>query len=109
MSILPTWEKIKIQNLRVYLGAAEYVKTIFEKNAEPSTQSHTDIWLIYIDMIITHVRQEEVWDNFEGAIHLSLAPRGMKFFLKSYLGCVTQTQKGCMCTQQRQGPWNRRG
>lgn len=59
MSILPTWEKIKIQNLRVYLGAAEYVKTIFEKNAEPSTQSHTDIWLIYIDMIITHVREEK--------------------------------------------------
>ena len=58
----------------------ENVKAIFEKNAEPSTQSHMDIWLIY-----THVRQQEVWDNFERAIHLSLAPRRMKFFFKRYL------------------------
>ena len=69
-------------------------KAIFEKNAEPSTQSHMAIWLIYM-----HVRQQEVWDNFERAIHLSLAPRRMKFFFKSYLGCATQTQKGCMRTQ----------
>ncbi|XP_060142041.1 protein RRP5 homolog isoform X3 [Globicephala melas] len=74
----------KFAQLEFQLGDAERAKAIFE-NTLSTYPKRTDVWSVYIDMLIKRGSQKEVRDIFERVIHLSLAPKRMKFFFKRYL------------------------
>ncbi|KAM7072820.1 protein RRP5 homolog isoform 1-T1 [Molossus nigricans] len=74
----------KFAQLEFQLGDVERAKAIFE-NTLSTYPKRTDVWSVYIDMTIKHGSQKEVRDIFERVIHLSLAPKRMKFFFKRYL------------------------
>uniref|UniRef100_A0A8C0I1D8 Protein RRP5 homolog n=2 Tax=Balaenoptera musculus TaxID=9771 RepID=A0A8C0I1D8_BALMU len=74
----------KFAQLEFQLGDVERAKAIFE-NTLSTYPKRTDVWSVYIDMIIKRGSQKEVRDIFERVIHLSLAPKRMKFFFKRYL------------------------
>ncbi|XP_060097704.1 protein RRP5 homolog isoform X2 [Heteronotia binoei] len=74
----------KLAQLEFRFGDPEHGKAIFE-NTLSTYPKRTDIWSIYIDMMIKHGSQKEVREVFERIIHLSLAPKKMKFFFKRYL------------------------
>ncbi|CAM2117852.1 unnamed protein product [Caretta caretta] len=74
----------KFAQLEFHFGDPEHAKAIFESMLS-SYPKRTDIWSIYIDMMIKHGSQKEVRDIFERVIHLSLAAKRMKFFFKRYL------------------------
>ncbi|KAM6185656.1 protein RRP5 homolog [Rhynchocyon petersi] len=74
----------KFAQLEFQLGDAERAKAIFE-NTLSTYPKRTDVWSVYIDMTIKHGSQKEVRNIFERVIHLSLAPKRMKFFFKRYL------------------------
>ncbi|XP_053245269.1 protein RRP5 homolog isoform X1 [Podarcis raffonei] len=74
----------KLAQLEFQFGDLEYGKTVFE-NTLSTYPKRTDIWSVYIDMMIKHGNQKEVRDIFERVIHLSLAAKKMKFFFKRYL------------------------
>ncbi|XP_007938068.1 protein RRP5 homolog [Orycteropus afer afer] len=74
----------KFAQLEFQLGDAERARAIFE-NTLSTYPKRTDVWSVYIDMTIKHGSQKEVRDIFERVIHLSLAPKKMKFFFKRYL------------------------
>ncbi|XP_012659116.1 protein RRP5 homolog [Otolemur garnettii] len=88
LECLPRKEHIdviaKFAQLEFQLGDAERAKAIFE-NMLSIYPKRTDVWSVYIDMTIKHCSQKEVRDIFERVIHLSLAPKRMKFFFKRYL------------------------
>ncbi|XP_004680525.1 PREDICTED: protein RRP5 homolog [Condylura cristata] len=88
LECLPTKEHVdviaKFAQLEFQLGDAERAKAIFE-NTLSTYPKRTDVWSVYIDMVIKHGSQKEVRDIFERVIHLSLAPKRMKFFFKRYL------------------------
>ncbi|XP_030058666.1 protein RRP5 homolog [Microcaecilia unicolor] len=74
----------KFAQLEFHLGDVERAKAIFESTLS-SYPKRTDLWSIYIDMMIKHGSQKEVRDIFERVIHLNLAAKRMKFFFKRYL------------------------
>ncbi|XP_053167847.1 protein RRP5 homolog [Hemicordylus capensis] len=74
----------KLAQLEFHFGDPEHAKAIFE-NTMSTYPKRTDIWSVYIDMMIKHGTQKEVRDIFERVIHLSLAAKKMKFFFKRYL------------------------
>uniref|UniRef100_A0A8C3T5V0 Protein RRP5 homolog n=1 Tax=Chelydra serpentina TaxID=8475 RepID=A0A8C3T5V0_CHESE len=74
----------KFAQLEFHFGDPEHAKAIFESTLS-SYPKRTDVWSIYIDMMIKHGSQKEVRDIFERVIHLSLAAKRMKFFFKRYL------------------------
>uniref|UniRef100_A0A8C8RCI3 Protein RRP5 homolog n=1 Tax=Pelusios castaneus TaxID=367368 RepID=A0A8C8RCI3_9SAUR len=74
----------KFAQLEFHFGDPEHAKAIFESTLS-SYPKRTDIWSIYIDMMIKHGSQKEIRDIFERVIHLSLAAKRMKFFFKRYL------------------------
>ncbi|XP_042545191.1 protein RRP5 homolog isoform X1 [Dipodomys spectabilis] len=88
LECLPTKEHVdviaKFAQLEFQLGDAERAKAIFE-NMLSTYPKRTDVWSVYIDMVIKHGSQKEVRDIFQRVIHLSLAPKRMKFFFKRYL------------------------
>ncbi|XP_034352866.1 protein RRP5 homolog [Arvicanthis niloticus] len=88
LECLPTKEHVdvivKFAQLEFQLGDVERAKAIFE-NTLSTYPKRTDVWSVYIDMTIKHGSQKEVRDIFERVIHLSLAPKRMKFFFKRYL------------------------
>ncbi|KAL1787295.1 RRP5-like [Sigmodon hispidus] len=88
LECLPTKDHVdviaKFAQLEFQLGDAERAKAIFE-NTLSTYPKRTDVWSVYIDMTIKHGSQKEVRDIFERVIHLSLAPKRMKFFFKRYL------------------------
>ncbi|XP_031246466.1 protein RRP5 homolog [Mastomys coucha] len=75
---------VKFAQLEFQLGDVERAKAIFE-NTLSTYPKRTDVWSVYIDMTIKHSSQKEVRNIFERVIHLSLAPKRMKFFFKRYL------------------------
>ncbi|XP_042312708.1 protein RRP5 homolog isoform X1 [Sceloporus undulatus] len=74
----------KLAQLEFQFGDPEHGKAIFE-NTLTTYPKRTDIWSVYIDMMIKHGNQKEVREIFERVIHLSLAAKKMKFFFKRYL------------------------
>ncbi|XP_036591860.1 protein RRP5 homolog [Trichosurus vulpecula] len=87
-SCLPQKEHVdvisKFAQLEFHLGDAERAKAMFESTLS-SYPKRTDVWSVYVDMVIKHGSQKEVRDIFERVVHLSLAPKRMKFFFKRYL------------------------
>ncbi|NWR86089.1 RRP5 protein, partial [Furnarius figulus] len=88
LKALPTKEHVdvisKFAQLEFRFEDTEHAKALFE-NTLSSYPKRTDIWSIYMDIMIKHGSQKEVRDIFERVIHLSLAPKKMKFFFKRYL------------------------
>uniref|UniRef100_A0A2K6U7E4 Protein RRP5 homolog n=1 Tax=Saimiri boliviensis boliviensis TaxID=39432 RepID=A0A2K6U7E4_SAIBB len=88
LECLPSKEHVdviaKFAQLEFQLGDPERAKAIFE-NTLTTYPKRTDVWSVYIDMTIKHGSQKDVRDIFERVIHLSLAPKKMKFFFKRYL------------------------
>uniref|UniRef100_UPI00398EE491 protein RRP5 homolog isoform X2 n=1 Tax=Pristiophorus japonicus TaxID=55135 RepID=UPI00398EE491 len=74
----------KFAQLEFRLGDAERAKAMFE-NTLSSYPKRTDLWSVYIDMMVKHGSQEEMRHLFERVVHLKLAPKKMKFFFKRYL------------------------
>ncbi|NWS73306.1 RRP5 protein, partial [Crotophaga sulcirostris] len=88
LKALPTKEHVDVisrfAQLEFRFGDTEHAKALFESTLS-SYPKRTDIWSIYMDIMIKHGSQKEVRDIFERVIHLSLAPKKMKFFFKRYL------------------------
>ncbi|KAM6105149.1 LOW QUALITY PROTEIN: protein RRP5 homolog [Pterocles gutturalis] len=88
LKALPTKEHVDVisrfAQMEFRFGDAEHAKALFESTLN-SYPKRTDIWSIYMDIMIKHGSQKEVRDIFERVIHLSLAPKKMKFFFKRYL------------------------
>ncbi|NWV74518.1 RRP5 protein, partial [Dasyornis broadbenti] len=88
LKALPTKEHVDVisrfAQLEFHSGDTEHAKALFESTLS-SYPKRTDIWSIYMDIMIKHGSQKEVRDVFERVIHLSLAPKKMKFFFKRYL------------------------
>ncbi|XP_056385651.1 protein RRP5 homolog isoform X2 [Hyla sarda] len=74
----------KFAQLEFRMGDAVRAKALFESTLS-SYPKRTDLWSVYIDMMMKHASQKEVRDIFERVIHLSLAPKKIKFFFKRYL------------------------
>ncbi|XP_005403867.1 PREDICTED: protein RRP5 homolog isoform X1 [Chinchilla lanigera] len=92
----------KFAQLEFQLGDAERAKAIFE-NMLSTYPKRTDVWSVYIDLTIKHGSQKEVRDIFERVIHLSLAPKKMKFFFKRYLDYEKQhgTEKDVLAVKAK--------
>ncbi|KFW70206.1 Protein RRP5, partial [Pygoscelis adeliae] len=88
LKALPTKEHVDVisrfAQMEFRFGDPEHAKALFESTLN-SYPKRTDIWSIYMDIMIKHGSQKEVRDIFERVIHLSLAPKKMKFFFKRYL------------------------
>uniref|UniRef100_A0A8B9ISK9 Protein RRP5 homolog n=1 Tax=Amazona collaria TaxID=241587 RepID=A0A8B9ISK9_9PSIT len=88
LKALPTKEHVDVisrfAQLEFHFGDPEHAKALFESTLS-SYPKRTDIWSIYIDIMIKHGSQKEVRDIFERVVHLSLAPKKMKFLFKRYL------------------------
>ncbi|XP_069720305.1 protein RRP5 homolog [Phaenicophaeus curvirostris] len=88
LKALPTKEHVDVisrfAQLEFRFGDSDHAKALFESTLS-SYPKRTDIWSIYMDIMIKHGSQKEVRDIFERVIHLSLAPKKMKFFFKRYL------------------------
>ncbi|XP_075072317.1 protein RRP5 homolog [Mixophyes fleayi] len=74
----------KFAQLEFRMGDAARAKALFESTLS-SYPKRTDLWSVYIDMMVKHGSQKEVRDIFERVIHLSLAAKKIKFFFKRYL------------------------
>ncbi|KAM5141017.1 protein RRP5 homolog isoform 2-T2 [Mantella aurantiaca] len=74
----------KFAQLEFHLGDPVRAKALFESTLS-SYPKRTDIWSVYIDMMVKHGDQKEIRDIFERVIHLSLAAKRIKFFFKRYL------------------------
>ncbi|MEE6485919.1 hypothetical protein FKM82_014452 [Ascaphus truei] len=74
----------KFAQLEFHLGDVERAKALFESTLS-NYPKRTDLWSVYIDMMMKHGSQKEVRDIFERVIHLSLAAKRIKFFFKRYL------------------------
>ncbi|KAG8435325.1 hypothetical protein GDO86_013327 [Hymenochirus boettgeri] len=74
----------KFAQLEFQLGDPERAKALFESTLSSYTK-RTDLWSVYIDMMMKYGSQKEVRDIFERVIHLSLAAKRIKFFFKRYL------------------------
>ncbi|XP_048464836.1 protein RRP5 homolog isoform X3 [Rhincodon typus] len=74
----------KFAQLEFRLGDTERAKAMFESTLS-NYPKRTDLWSVYIDMMVKHGSQDEVRHLFERVIHLKLAPKKMKFFFKRYL------------------------
>ncbi|XP_036857188.1 protein RRP5 homolog [Manis javanica] len=92
----------KFAQLEFQLGDAERAKAIFETTLS-IYPNRTDVWSVYIDMTIKHGSQKEARDVFERVIHLSLAPKRMKFFFKRYLDYEKQhgTEKDVQAVKKK--------
>ncbi|KAM9323788.1 LOW QUALITY PROTEIN: protein RRP5 homolog [Gastrophryne carolinensis] len=74
----------KFGQLEFRMGDPVRAKALFESTLS-SYPKRTDIWSVYIDMMVKHGSQKEIRDIFERVIHLSLAAKKIKFFFKRYL------------------------
>ncbi|XP_053306401.1 protein RRP5 homolog [Spea bombifrons] len=88
LKCLPEKEHIdvisKFAQLEFNLGDTERAKALFESTLS-NYPKRTDLWSVYIDMMMKHGGQKEVRDIFERVIHLSMTAKRIKFFFKRYL------------------------
>ncbi|XP_069609798.1 protein RRP5 homolog [Ranitomeya imitator] len=74
----------KFAQLEFRMGDTVRAKALFESTLS-SYPKRTDIWSVYIDMMVKYGSKKEIREIFERVIHLSLAPKKIKFFFKRYL------------------------
>ncbi|XP_072042808.1 LOW QUALITY PROTEIN: protein RRP5 homolog [Amphiura filiformis] len=75
---------VKFSQMEFKFGEVERGKTMFE-NVLSNYPKRTDIWSVYLDMMIKSGDIEATRHVFERVIHLTLSAKKMKFFFKRYL------------------------
>ncbi|CAL8332402.1 unnamed protein product [Merluccius merluccius] len=85
---LPSKESVelisKFAQLEFQYGDAERGRAMFDKILG-TYPKRTDLWSIFIDLMIKHGSQKDVRALFDRVIHLSVAVKKVKFFFKRYL------------------------
>uniref|UniRef100_A0A665SYB3 Protein RRP5 homolog n=1 Tax=Echeneis naucrates TaxID=173247 RepID=A0A665SYB3_ECHNA len=85
---LPAKESVdviaKFAQLEFRYGDVEKGRTMFDK-VLTSYPKRTDLWSVFIDLMVKHGSQKEVRVLFDRVIHLSLSVKKIKFFFKRYL------------------------
>ncbi|KAM9856432.1 protein RRP5 homolog [Aulostomus maculatus] len=85
---LPSKESVdviaKFAQLEFRYGDAEKGRTMFDKILT-SYPKRTDLWSVYIDLLIKHGSQKDIRALFDRVIHLSVSVKKIKFFFKRYL------------------------
>uniref|UniRef100_A0A7N6BYZ9 Protein RRP5 homolog n=1 Tax=Anabas testudineus TaxID=64144 RepID=A0A7N6BYZ9_ANATE len=85
---LPSKESVdviaKFAQLEFRYGDAEKGRTMFDK-VLTSYPKRTDLWSVFIDLMVKHGTQKEVRALFDRVIHLSVSVKKIKFFFKRYL------------------------
>ncbi|XP_028827320.1 protein RRP5 homolog [Denticeps clupeoides] len=74
----------KFARLEFQYGDAERAKSMFEKVLS-TYPKRTDLWSVFIDLMIKHGTQKEIRELFDRVIHLSVSVKRIKFFFKRYL------------------------
>ncbi|XP_071359529.1 protein RRP5 homolog isoform X2 [Trachinotus anak] len=85
---LPSKESVdviaKFAQLEFRYGDVEKGRTMFDK-VLTSYPKRTDLWSVFIDLMVKHGSQKEVRALFDRVIHLSVSVKKIKFFFKRYL------------------------
>uniref|UniRef100_UPI003AB019B0 protein RRP5 homolog isoform X1 n=1 Tax=Centroberyx gerrardi TaxID=166262 RepID=UPI003AB019B0 len=85
---LPSKESVdvigKFAQLEFRYGDAEKGRSMFDK-VLTSYPKRTDLWSVFIDLMVKHGSQKEIRSLFDRVIHLSVAVKKIKFFFKRYL------------------------
>ncbi|XP_034457166.1 protein RRP5 homolog isoform X2 [Hippoglossus hippoglossus] len=85
---LPSKESVdviaKFAQLEFRFGDVEKGRTMLDK-VLTSYPKRTDLWSVFIDLMIKHGSQKEVRVLFDRVIHLSVSVKKIKFFFKRYL------------------------
>ncbi|XP_077574837.1 protein RRP5 homolog [Stigmatopora nigra] len=88
LSSLPPKESVdiitKFAKLEFRFGNTEKGRTMFDK-VLTSYPKRTDLWSVFIDLMVKHGSQKDVRAIFDRVIHLSVAIKKIKFFFKRYL------------------------
>ncbi|XP_061625770.1 protein RRP5 homolog isoform X1 [Phyllopteryx taeniolatus] len=74
----------KFSQLEFRYGNTEKGRTMFDKILT-SYPKRTDLWSVFIDLMVKHGSQKEVRAIFDRVIHLSVSVKKIKFFFKRYL------------------------
>ncbi|XP_055770329.1 protein RRP5 homolog [Salvelinus fontinalis] len=74
----------KFAQLEFRYGDVERGKTMLD-TILTSYPKRTDLWSVFIDLMVKHGSQKEVRAVFDRVIHLSVAVKRIKFFFKRYL------------------------
>ncbi|XP_029949686.1 protein RRP5 homolog isoform X2 [Salarias fasciatus] len=74
----------KFAQLEFRYGDAEKGRNMFDK-VLTSYPKRTDLWSVFIDLMVKHGSQKEVRALFDRVIHLSVSAKKIKFFFKRYL------------------------
>lgn len=85
---LPSKESVdviaKFAQLEFRFGDAEKGRAMFDK-VLTSYPKRTDLWSVFIDLMVKHGSQKDVRALFDRVIHLSVSVKKIKFFFKRYL------------------------
>ncbi|TKS69125.1 Protein RRP5 -like protein NF-kappa-B-binding protein [Collichthys lucidus] len=85
---LPSKESVdvigKFAQLEFRYGDAEKGRAMFDK-VLTSYPKRTDLWSVFIDLMVKHGSQKDVRALFDRVIHLSVSVKKIKFFFKRYL------------------------
>ncbi|XP_059206896.1 protein RRP5 homolog isoform X2 [Centropristis striata] len=88
LTSLPSKESVdviaKFAQLEFRYGDSEKGRTMFDK-VLTSYPKRTDLWSVFIDLMVKHGSQKEVRALFDRVIHLSVSVKKIKFFFKRYL------------------------
>ncbi|KAM7418676.1 hypothetical protein PAMA_016009 [Pampus argenteus] len=85
---LPSKESVdviaKFAQLEFRYGDAEKGRAMFDK-VLTSYPKRTDLWSVFIDLMVKHGSQKDIRALFDRVIHLSVSVKKIKFFFKRYL------------------------
>lgn len=88
LNSLPPKESVdvitKFAQLEFRFGDAERGRNMFDK-VLTSYPKRTDLWSVFIDLMVKHGSQKEVRALFDRVIHLSVSVKKIKFFFKRYM------------------------
>ncbi|KAM4594543.1 protein RRP5 homolog [Fundulus diaphanus] len=88
LNSLPPKESVdvitKFAQLEFRFGDAEKGRNMFDK-VLTTYPKRTDLWSVFIDLMVKHGSQKEVRALFDRVIHLSVSVKKIKFFFKRYL------------------------
>lgn len=74
----------RFARLEFQFGNSEKAKSMFDK-VLTTYPKRTDLWSVFIDLMVKHGSQKEVRELFDRVIHLSVSVKKIKFFFKRYL------------------------
>ncbi|KAF4075156.1 hypothetical protein AMELA_G00231350 [Ameiurus melas] len=75
---------VKFARLEFQYGNEERAKAMFEKVLS-TYPKRTDVWSVFIDLMMKHSSQKDIRALFDRVVHLSVSVKKIKFFFKRYL------------------------